>query len=381
LGKWQNKFVIGLTGNIGTGKSIVRRMLENLGAFGIDADRIAHRAMAQGSPAYPLIVETFGKWMLNADGEIDRSKLGRLVFQDSEALLMLEDIVHPIVVQAIDLIISRVTRKVVVIEAIKLIESNLSDDCDSIWVTYSPREQQMQRLIEKRQMSAAEARRRIDAQPPQKDKINKANVVIYNESSLHETWDKVTKAYNKIVPKVQQVGVDTLVAEVRADERQLQVLRGKPKHANQIAALKNRNNDEQSDTTRDEIVASFGDLAYLLLQSEDNIIGLIGWQVENLVSRVTEIIVDENHSKEESIEALIKEMESESKKLQCEVAMIFASKELSKHAHIWSKLGYAMGSEKSFSIKAWQEAVKESYTPDSVLYFKQLREERILRPL
>jgi len=380
LSKWEDKFVIGLTGNIGTGKSIVRRMLENLGAFGIDADRIAHRTMAQGSPAYPAIVETFGKFILNADGEINRAKLGKLVFQDSEALLMLEDIVHPIVIQAIDVIVKRVSRKVIVIEAIKLIESGISKDCDSLWVTYAPREQQMQRLIEKRKMTAAEARKRIDAQPPQKEKVSKADVVIYNEGSLHETWDKVSEAYNKIVPKVQ-VGVDTLVAEVRANENKWQVLRGKPKHAEHIAALINKNNDRDKTFTRDEVVSTFGDLAYLLLQENDEIVGLVGWQVENLVSRVTEIIIDPAFTSQDGIEALIKEIEEESKKLQCEVVMIFASKEISKYTQIWSNLGYAVGSEKSFAIKAWREAVKESYKPDSVLYFKQLREERILRPL
>lgn len=380
MSKWEDKFVIGLTGNIGTGKSIVRRMLENLGAFGIDADRIAHRAMTQSSPAYPVIVDTFGRWILNNDGEIDRKKLGRIVFQDSEALLMLEDIIHPVVLEAIDAIIKRVTRKVVVIEAIKLIESRISKDCDSIWVTYAPKEQQIQRLVEKRKMAPPEAKRRIEAQPSQKIKMSKADVVICNTGSLHETWDKVSEAYYKVVPKFQ-TGLDTLVIEVQVEKGKMQILRGKPKHAEQIAALKNLNSNGQSKTSREEVVSSFGDMAYLLLQYEEKIVALVGWQVENLVSRVTEIIIDESFSSEEALESLVKEMESESKKLQCEVAMVFAPKKLSKFTHIWSELGYAIGSEKSFTIKAWQEAVKESYKPDSVLYFKQLREDRILKPL
>ena len=73
--KWQDKFVIGLTGNIGTGKSVVRRMLEHLGAYGIDADALAHRAMQKGAPAYEPVIEEFGRYILAADGEIAASEV------------------------------------------------------------------------------------------------------------------------------------------------------------------------------------------------------------------------------------------------------------------------------------------------------------------
>ena len=78
MGKWAGKLVIGLTGNIGTGKSVVRRMLEHQGAFGIDADALAHRAIAKGAPGYKKVISQFGQWMVSDDGEIDRKRLGRL---------------------------------------------------------------------------------------------------------------------------------------------------------------------------------------------------------------------------------------------------------------------------------------------------------------
>ena len=81
-------------------------MLEHLGAYGIDADALSHRAMAKGAPAYEPILEAFGHYLLDKDGEIDRGKLGRLVFTDTEALTQLESIVHPLVEQAVDLIIN-----------------------------------------------------------------------------------------------------------------------------------------------------------------------------------------------------------------------------------------------------------------------------------
>jgi dephospho-CoA kinase len=123
--KWPEKTIIGLTGNIATGKSVVRKMLEHLGAYGIDADALSHRAIAQGAPGHRAVVDAFGKWVLNASGEIDRNKLGRLVFTDPEAMNTLEDIVHPLVSQAIDIMVKRASQKVIVIEAIKLLESDL----------------------------------------------------------------------------------------------------------------------------------------------------------------------------------------------------------------------------------------------------------------
>jgi len=136
LKKWAGKYVIGLTGNIGTGKSVVRRMLEHLGAYGIDADALSHRAIAKGAPAYEPILETFGRYVLGPDDQIDRRKLGKLVFSDSEALKQLESIVHPLVNQAVDLIVRRAPQKIIVIEAIKLLESSLAEVCDSIgWST------------------------------------------------------------------------------------------------------------------------------------------------------------------------------------------------------------------------------------------------------
>ena len=119
MSNWPGKFVIGLTGNIATGKSVVRRMFEHLGAYTIDADALTHRAYSKGAPGYQQVVDKFGKWLVNKDGEIDRSKLGNLVFHDPEALSQLEAIVHPLVRQASEMLIQRATQRVVVIEAIK----------------------------------------------------------------------------------------------------------------------------------------------------------------------------------------------------------------------------------------------------------------------
>ena len=83
MSKWAGKYVIGLTGNIGTGKSVIRRMLEHMGAQGIDADALGHRAIARGAPGYQPVVDMFGRWIVGSDGEINRARLGKVVYTDT----------------------------------------------------------------------------------------------------------------------------------------------------------------------------------------------------------------------------------------------------------------------------------------------------------
>jgi dephospho-CoA kinase len=170
VSNWPGKFVIGLTGNIATGKSVVRRMLEHLGAYSIDADALAHRAISKGAPGYQSVVDTFGRWIVEKDEEIDRAKLGDLVFNNPNALMQLEAIVHPLVGQAVDILIKRSSHPIVVIEAIKLLEGSLHEACDTIWVTDAPEDVRIERLIRKRNLSRKEALQRIHAQNPQQDK-------------------------------------------------------------------------------------------------------------------------------------------------------------------------------------------------------------------
>ena len=149
MSKWPGKYVIGLTGNIATGKSVVRRMLEHLGACTIDADSFSHRAIAKGAPGYRPVVDAFGKFILDANGEIDRAKLGRMAFSDPDVLKELETIVHPLVEQAVDLMIRRASQRIIVIEAIKLLEGKLVTACDAVWTSYAPELVQKARLVQK----------------------------------------------------------------------------------------------------------------------------------------------------------------------------------------------------------------------------------------
>src|SRR5512136_430195 len=195
VSNWPGKYVIGLTGNIATGKSVVRRMLEQLGAYGIDADALSHRAIARQAPGYRKVLDAFGGWILDESGEIDRARLAGLVFSDPEALQQLEAIVHPLVRQGIDLLIRRYNQSVIVIEAIKLLEGPFAGACDTIWVTDAPESVQVARLMQWRNMSEQEALQRIHAQPSQGVKTAAANLVIQNTGSFEDIWKQVLAAW------------------------------------------------------------------------------------------------------------------------------------------------------------------------------------------
>jgi dephospho-CoA kinase len=184
VSRWPNKYVIGLTGNIAVGKSVVRQMLQHLGAYTIDADGLGHQALAPGAPSYAPVVDMFGKFILDSEGRIDRRKLGAIVFSMPDALETLERLTHPVVLQAINTLILRAKQRVVVVEAIKLLETDLANAVDVVWVVDASRETQLRRLVEKRGLSPEEALRRVTAQPAQRDKLKRAHYVITNDGNV-----------------------------------------------------------------------------------------------------------------------------------------------------------------------------------------------------
>jgi dephospho-CoA kinase len=192
-------YVIGLTGNIATGKSLVGQMLAQLGAEHIDADQLAHQVMAPGQPAWQQVAVTFGEGILQPSGEIDRHELAKLVFLDARALAQLEHIVHPRVIARTRERIAASAADVVVVEAIKLIESGMAIQlCDALWVVTAPREVQIARLMEQRGLSYEDAVLRIDAQPPQSDKTARADVVIDNGGTVKATERQVKQVWAEL---------------------------------------------------------------------------------------------------------------------------------------------------------------------------------------
>ena len=204
-GRFAHLYLIGLTGNIGCGKSTVVQLLAEQGAQVLDADQVTREVMAVGQPAYRAIVATFGTDILAApDGPIDRPALGRIVFGDPPRLRQLEAIVHPATRNAIFLWLherdseAAPGRTVAVVDAIRLIEGGYVPICDAVWVVTCTPAQQLRRLVERRGMREADARQRIAAQPPQHAKAAVADIVIDNSGAFDATAQQVAAAWTQL---------------------------------------------------------------------------------------------------------------------------------------------------------------------------------------
>lgn len=199
-------YLLGLTGNIATGKSLVRRALAERGAATVDADALAHEVMQPGTPVFWRIVDRFGPAVVGPEGRLDRTCLRNLVFQDAEALRDLERIVHPAVGTLWRRRLEAQARPVGVVEAIKLIEAGYHRECNELWVVTARPEVQWGRLVHIRGLAEEEAWRIIRAQPPQAEKVALADVVFPNEGEPEELLARVEQEWQRVSAAVGLAG-------------------------------------------------------------------------------------------------------------------------------------------------------------------------------
>jgi dephospho-CoA kinase len=192
-------YKIGLTGNIGCGKTTVGAMLQELGADYVDADQLVHELLAADSPIVDQVATRFGTDLVKADGSIDRRRLGAIVFADAAALRELEALLHPAVRVVVRRRMAEATAPAIVVDAIKLIESGLYKEMDSVWVVTCQSADQQRRLIQLRRLTVEEVRARVAAQPPQADKLPFADVVIDNSGAPEATRRQVIAAWERSV--------------------------------------------------------------------------------------------------------------------------------------------------------------------------------------
>ena len=357
-------------------------MLEHLGAYTIDADALSHRVISKGAPGYQPVLDKFGTWLLDKDGQIDRVKLGRLVFSDGQALAQLEDIIHPYVNQAVDLLARRSTQDVVVIEAIKLLESNLRGWCDSIWVTDADQKVQIERLIRKRGLSQEDALQRVHSQSAQKEKVATANVVIRNNGSYETLWKDVSDAWKRIGSAAKDEPVTQILSKAPAGEMvSFSLQRGKPRDSQKIAEMITKLSKGKRTMSASDVMEAFSEKAFLLLQMGDEPVGVAGWQVENLVARTIDLYLDPKASADKALPILLSEVERASGELQCEASLIFPPIELVGFDAVWKRAGYERRTPETLGVQAWTDAAIESMPMGSALFFKQLRVDRVLRPI
>ena len=189
---------IGITGTIGSGKSTVAGIMQELGANVINADEVGHEVYLPGTAGWDSVVETFGKAILAPDLTIDRSKLGELVFNSPEALSSLDAIMRPIILEEVRSRLaelrSRGTR-VAVLEAALLIEAGWEGLVDEVWVTTAPLEVIMERLAAKKQWSSQQVRQRIAAQNTVAQQLKSADLVIDTDKPLPELKAEIAQIF------------------------------------------------------------------------------------------------------------------------------------------------------------------------------------------
>jgi dephospho-CoA kinase len=195
-------FVIGLTGNFGTGKTTVSQILAELGTVIIDADKLGHELLQPDAETYGEIVAAFGKSILKPNGEIDRNKLGKLVFADAAALNRLNRILHPRIYEIAERKVEEYRKadtRIVVLEAALLIEAGWMPFVDQVWVTTAPEATIVRRLKSQRGLKEEQILARLQAQMSSEEKVKRADVVINTDCSLDELRKRVTELWHNLL--------------------------------------------------------------------------------------------------------------------------------------------------------------------------------------
>jgi dephospho-CoA kinase len=194
--------MVGLTGGIASGKSLVRVMLNDLGCCTINADDIAHEIIQPGGRAYQQIVDVFGAEILNSDKTINRLILGDIIFKDEKKREKLNSIMHPIIIEEethrLEEYCDQTEQGIGVVDAALMIEAGTYKHYDKLIVVYSKQEQQLKRLIQRNSLSEEDALRRIESQMPIEKKLRLADYKIDNSGSIKQTAVQVVEIYHSL---------------------------------------------------------------------------------------------------------------------------------------------------------------------------------------
>ncbi len=423
-------YLIGLTGNIAVGKSTVRRMLEQLGARAIDADALAHAVLLKGSVTWRAVVDAFGYNVLHADGDIDRQKLGSVVFADVDKLRHLESIVHPAVSTELALMLRDAREPVVVVEAIKLVEAGLHHYCDALWLVTAPPAEQKRRLVHERGTNELDAQLRMRAQPPLDEKLQLAHVLIDNGGTLEATRVQVARAYaliradaasdkapllasllqltptreNADAPvSVEEAVAPTAVAAPPPDEQtkmaavvdeetreeliarardfEISIRRARPGDVDTLAKLLAQMEGSDTPLSRAQVLKRLGKWGYWLAEGAGEGLALAAWQAENLLAVVRELWSHSPQLASRVFPPLLGAIEQEAMSLHCEALAIITTPAQAALVHdAAAPLGYAPTSLEQLHPN-WRPIAEASLLSGEVLYLKRLREQLVTRPI
>ena len=199
-------YLVGLTGGIASGKSYVASLLSELGASTVDADQVARDVVVPGSPGLVQVVGAFGYDILLPSGELDRAKLGNIVFADPDKRLELESILHPLIKRRTTQLIGEQVSDIVVYAVPLLVEANVDYPFDAIITVEAGIENQISRLMQSRSMTELDARARIQAQSSAVDREARADYVIASSGSKEQTKQQVELVWQKLVESARAKG-------------------------------------------------------------------------------------------------------------------------------------------------------------------------------
>jgi len=403
---FSGKLIIGLTGNIASGKSAVMRLAAEQGALTIDADKIVHELMDHDPELQAALAVAFGSEVRREDGRINRRALGQIVFNDPAALYDLEAMIHPAVRMVVADRINSSEATVVMVEAIKLLEGDLAKACHQIWVTRCQRQRQLQRLMICRGLDAENAAARIKAQPRQEEKVARADVVIDTDGLMTETEAQFALAWSRLPalhtlrPTTLLIG-DTAVAQrakprttgpqglkemiaaakkpspVREWPEALQVRRGKPSDIPSILLTIQKVTNGAVTMKRADLLMSFSERSYFIGQIGADVLAVMGWSIDAQVARIDQIFVLPSAEAKITATAVLLEIEKSANAHIGEMLAAFLPEEGAEDLpDLFHDEGY-FAADKELLPDVWQKAVEESQPSDTTLLIKVLREERL----
>ncbi len=411
---YEGKLIVGLTGNIATGKSAIMRMADDAGALAIDADRIVHELMDTDTNIQAAIAVAFGSDVRREDGRINRKELGKIVFDDPQALKDLESMVHPAVRRVVDQRILDADQNIVFIEAIKLLEGELANICHSIWVTRCTPQRQLERLRVCRGLETENAKNRIKKQGPQEEKVAQADVVIDTNGLMKDTELQFNMAWGRLddpatveakarlplpdpneppIPGTSELkeqkeespqtesaedtgDLKSKIAALKAstkstktetkteapdvDDSDVQVRRARPSDIPSILLLIQKATDGRVKMKRAELLMALSERGYFIGQVGTEISTVMGYHMDSQVARIDEIFIYPPEMTTVTAAAVLKEIEKSAFNHMGQIIVAFlandASSDLTK---IFIDAGFT-AEEKSTLARNWQSAIDES---------------------
>lgn len=411
---YDGKVIIGLTGNIATGKSAVMGLARDEGALTIDADKIVHELMDRDAKLQEAIAAEFSSRVRRADGRIDRDLLGQIVFSDPDQLALLESIVHPVVRREVDKRILASETGYVMIEAIKLLEGDMPNACHQIWVTRCDRQKQLERLRVCRGMETSVAANRIKSQGAQEEKVAFADVVIDTNGLMKETKEQFEMAWGRLpapgqaeakprlnlapepLKRPQTKAEATAVSpefstaesetadlsnltplEMGEAPEDLQVRRARPNDIPSILLLIQQSSGGAIKMKRSDVLMALSERGYFIGQVGSEISTVVGWKIDSQVGQVEEIYIHPPEMIGVTGTAVIQEIQKSAYSHMCQIIAAFIPNSAPDDLRrLFLAHGYAP-MERSEMANNWKEAIEESKPEDSSYLVKVLLDTRL----